>query len=70
MGQSKDRSEELRNWLNERNELSVNKIEKAAGLPFTTLAKVKTTPAGKAPKSLPHHHWETLEVVLRKYGWK
>lgn len=66
----KERSEELRTWLNERNELSINKIEKAAKLPFTTLAKLKTTTKGTKPKVLPNHHWEALENVLRKYGWK
>lgn len=62
----KDRSIELREWLKKRPELSINKLEKASGIPHTTLAKVVMS----NPISLPYHHWEGLENVLRKYGWK
>jgi len=61
-----DRTEELRNWLKDRKELSINKIEDASGIPHGTLAKSLMT----NPRKLPYHHWEALECVLVKYGWK
>lgn len=62
-----DKSEQLRSWLDARPALSVNMIEQEAGLPFTTLAKV-VSPA--LQKKLPYKHWEALEIVLKKYGWR
>lgn len=63
----KDRSEELRQWLGTRPELSINALEKSAEIPQSTLAKVVSP---TIQRSLPRKHWEALEVVLRKYGWK
>lgn len=63
------RSEELRKWLKERPELSINQLEKKAGLPFTTLAKVKTTPKGHKARCLPSHHWDAINKVLARFGW-
>lgn len=63
----KDRTEELRVWLKTHPAIRIKVIEEEAGLPSTTLAKVVSP---TLQKKLPHHHWEPLEVVLRKYGWK
>ena len=57
----------LRKFFEERPALSINHLEKEAGLPFTTLAKVV---APTIQKNLPLKHWEALEKVLVKYGWK
>jgi len=62
----KEISDKFRQWAKERGALSINQLEKDAGLPATTLAKVVSE---KLKHNIPAKHWDRLEAVLRKYGW-
>jgi DNA-binding LacI/PurR family transcriptional regulator len=55
----------MKNWIKTRRALSINMIEKEAGMTQGTLSKYLN---GK--RGLPDKHRERLLEVLKKYGYK